>query len=121
MTGFGKRLRDLRVGKKLTQKQLAKIIKISESAVGMYERGEREPSFEITGKIAEYFEVSVDWLSYGKTVEFKDSIEELNHDIDLHNISDILNKYNLKVDGKQLTEEEAKGFLSFVRANRSLN
>lgn len=62
MYTFGSRLRELRSNKKLTQKELGSILSISESAVGMYERGEREPSFDLTRKISNYFEVSVDYL-----------------------------------------------------------
>jgi len=59
---FGQRLRYLRESKKMTQKELAKALNSSESTIGMYERGEREPNFETVGKIASYFGVSVDFL-----------------------------------------------------------
>ena len=48
--------------KKIKQDDLAKILSISPSAVGMYERDEREPNDEITLKLAEYFGVSTDYL-----------------------------------------------------------
>lgn len=60
--GFGERLRSLREEKKITQKELAKLFKIAESTVSMYERGEREPNFEIVNKIANFFNVSADYL-----------------------------------------------------------
>lgn len=60
--GFGERLRSLREEKKITQKELAKLFKIAESTVSMYERGEREPNFEIVNKIANFFNVSTDYL-----------------------------------------------------------
>lgn len=59
---FGPRLRKLRENKKITQKELAKILNTSESAIGMYERGEREPNFETVDKIANYFSVTSDYL-----------------------------------------------------------
>jgi transcriptional regulator with XRE-family HTH domain len=62
MASFGQRLRKLRNNKNITQKELAKILKISESAIGMYERDEREPSFEIVRILADYFHVSTDYL-----------------------------------------------------------
>src|SRR5690606_5502028 len=55
MDKFGGRLRYLRTRKKLRQEDLAKELQISKSAVGMYERNEREPSFELVQKIANYF------------------------------------------------------------------
>jgi len=59
---FGKRLRKLRQDSKFTQKDLSKKLNISESSVGMYERDEREPSFELTRKIAQMFNVTTDYL-----------------------------------------------------------
>ena len=58
----GNRIKLLREEKKIRQDELAKILSISPSAVGMYERDEREPNDEITLKLAEYFNVSTDYL-----------------------------------------------------------
>ncbi|OLS33747.1 helix-turn-helix transcriptional regulator [Bacillus sp. MRMR6] len=62
MKVFGVRIKRLRNEIKMTQKQLAVKLKISESAIGMYERGEREPSFDIIVQLSEIFKVSVDYL-----------------------------------------------------------
>jgi transcriptional regulator with XRE-family HTH domain len=59
---FGKRLRSLRKQKNMTQKDLADIFKLSESTIGMYERDEREPSFEFVKRIADLFNVTTDYL-----------------------------------------------------------
>jgi len=55
-------LRRLRKERDLTQKDIAEIFKMSESAISMYERNQREPSFEQVKEFADYFHVSVDWL-----------------------------------------------------------
>ena len=39
---LAKRLKELRKAKKISQRELAKILKISSGAVGMYETGKRE-------------------------------------------------------------------------------
>ena len=62
----GNRIKLLREEKKIKQDELAKVLSISPSAVGMYERDEREPNDDITLKLAEYFGVSTDYL-LGKT------------------------------------------------------
>lgn len=59
---FGERLKQLRTEKGLFQKELAKILGVSAGAIGMYENGKRTPDFEILNKIADYFNVSVDYL-----------------------------------------------------------
>lgn len=62
MATFGQRLKTLRKEKKLTQKQLAELFKISESGVSMFENDSREPSLELIDNMATYFDVSVDYL-----------------------------------------------------------
>lgn len=66
MTTFGKRLANLRKKKGLSQFELAKRLNISKSTLGMYEINKREPNFETLIQIAEYFEVTLDYLIVGK-------------------------------------------------------
>ena len=47
MSSFGKTLRNLRTSNDLTQTQLADALGLAFSTISMYERGEREPDFEI--------------------------------------------------------------------------
>ena len=56
------RIKELRTEFGITQAKLAKMLKISDRAVGYYEKGEREPDNDTLIKIAEYFKVSVDYL-----------------------------------------------------------
>ena len=59
---IGKALKALREERGLSQVELAKQLDISASAIGMYEVNSREPSDDIKTKIAEYFDVSIDYL-----------------------------------------------------------
>ena len=59
---IGKALKVLREERGLSQVELAKQLDISASAIGMYEVNSREPSDDIKTKIAEYFDVSIDYL-----------------------------------------------------------
>lgn len=63
---FGARVAAMRKAAGLSQAQLARELKISTSAVGMYEQGRREPSLELLANIADYFGVSIDFLVTGK-------------------------------------------------------
>lgn len=65
MSSFGLRLRQLRKGNKLTQTQLANALGLAFSTISMYERGVREPDFETLEAIADYFNVTMDYL-HGK-------------------------------------------------------
>ena len=68
MNTFGDRLKKLRtsIKPKMSQKDFGKLFGLSESAVGMYERNERKPDYEVLQKISEYFSVSTDYLITGK-------------------------------------------------------
>lgn len=50
----------------MSQAELAARLKISPSAVGMYEQGRREPSVDILVDMAEIFGVSMDLLLLGQ-------------------------------------------------------
>lgn len=59
---FAERLRTLRKSKGLTQLELAKLLGVSTSTIGMYEQGRREPELNFVMKIASYFQVSSDFI-----------------------------------------------------------
>ena len=56
------RLKELRESKRLTQKEVAEVIGYSEISYARYEKGEREPDISTLCKLAEYFNVTVDYL-----------------------------------------------------------
>ncbi|EEL84372.1 transcriptional regulator, XRE [Bacillus cereus AH1272] len=62
MKTFGNIIRDLRKQKGITQKELAQSLQLSESTIGMYERNERQPDYNTLIRIADYFNVSTDFL-----------------------------------------------------------
>lgn len=56
------RLVELRKAAGLSQYELARRLKMTRSALGNYEMGEREPDFETTKKLATFFGVTIDEL-----------------------------------------------------------
>lgn len=77
MAKFGERLRFLRNEKGLSQMEFAKQVKLTKSSVNMYERCEREPSLETIERIADYFNVDLDYL-LGKS-EFTNKYDWLHN------------------------------------------
>lgn len=59
---FGTRLKQLRKNKGYTQQELAKLLGISSSAVGMYEQGRREPENAILSKLCTVLDTTTDYL-----------------------------------------------------------
>lgn len=64
---FGKILSFLRKGKGLSQKKVAEDLKISQALLSHYEKGIRECGLDFLIKVADYFEVSTDYL-LGRTL-----------------------------------------------------
>ena len=62
MFNFGEHLKTLRKSHNITQKQLAHAINASERGIQQYELGERKPSYDSLIALADYFEVSIDYL-----------------------------------------------------------
>ena len=73
---FGDRLKELRLSRKLTQKELGDIFNISDRVIGYYESNNRFPKDQDTlVNIAEYFNVSIDYL-LGKSSNPELTVEE---------------------------------------------
>ena len=62
MSDFSNRLKELRIANLISQQDLATSLNVSQNAIYNWENGKREPSIEMLKKIAEYFEVSFDYL-----------------------------------------------------------
>ena len=60
---FKGRLKELRQQRGLSQSDLAKKLNISKSTISMLEVGARQPSIEMLEQIADFFNVSLDYLN----------------------------------------------------------
>lgn len=68
MATFGKRLRECREAKELSQQDLAKQMGTSYTVIGKYERGEMTPSIEVAKTLAKLLATTVGYL-LGETKE----------------------------------------------------
>ncbi|ENY8665747.1 helix-turn-helix domain-containing protein [Clostridioides difficile] len=59
---LGEKIKSLRLEKNMTQEEFAESLCISRPALSLYESNKRKPDFEVLKKIAEYFNVSIDFL-----------------------------------------------------------
>ncbi len=59
---FKQRLKELRIEKGFTQKQLSKLINVSEDCIYFWEKGRSEPSILDLINLANIFNVTVDYL-----------------------------------------------------------
>lgn len=59
---FGKRLAEVRKRKNLSQEDVAKHLGTKSPVIGRYERDEMKPSIDTATKLADFLEVSLDYL-----------------------------------------------------------
>lgn len=85
---LGERLKELRKEKKLLQKELAYDLNLSQETISLYETNRREPDYTTLIKIADYFNVSVDYL-LGRT-DIKDPMNKIESEFNKSfNIEDL--------------------------------
>ena len=58
----GKIIRELRLEKGITQNELSNYLGLTPKMISFYELGERFPPYDIITKLADYFNVSTDYL-----------------------------------------------------------
>lgn len=59
---FGRKLKEMRIEKGLSQRKLGEILDVCNQAVSFWESGSREPDIDMIIKIADFFDVSIDYL-----------------------------------------------------------
>lgn len=92
---IGQTIRDLRKEKRVSQTELAKIVGVSQTTVTAWETGKAEPSSSAVSNLADYFNVTTDYL-LGRPEKKKEKQNvELTDD-------DIIMTYQ----GKELSEED---------------
>lgn len=109
---YGERLKQLRKSRDLKQSDLADMLGVSSSAIGSYERCERQPTFELLHKYAKMFNVSIDYiLCYSNE---KLTTEAYQHLTTL-DLSATLNKHAITLDGIELTYADKQRVLDIAR------
>lgn len=110
----GDKLKNLREKRDLLQKDLSKDLNIATSTIGMYEQGRREPDNTTLKKIANYFDVSIDYLL--------DNVKPLSKNEEQLKEKEILKKLLIKngymKNNEDLSDEELKNLMEFVKANK---
>ena len=105
------RLKKLRKEGKLTQKDIATFLNISRPAYQQFESGKKKMNLETMEKLADYFNVSTDYL-LGKT-DFPD----IDLEVDIDNAID----NSVAYDGTPITDNDReiiKNFLKDYFANK---
>lgn len=108
MNGIGIRITELRKQAGMSQFQLAKVLDIATSTLGMYETGKREPSLKVLNRIASYFDVSTDYL-LGRPEKSND---DENTDKELDEMLDEARSF----DGHPITDNDRALLKDFLKS-----
>ena len=102
---FGKRIKELREDKDLTQKEFSNILGISYRTLQSYESEAREPNITMLNNMADFFGVSTDYI-LGRTKRPTEAISKQIIDNDVYEFNYDINKFP-----KGISKEEAKELL----------
>lgn len=117
---LGKKISYLRKDRKLSQRELAKDLNIGNSTLAMYELEKREPDFDTLQKIADYFDVSTDYL-LGRTDIKKSELENEDEEKDIEKaIDELLQQDGLMLRGDELDDEALLLLRDSIRTNIKL-
>lgn len=103
---YGRKLKQARIDSGKTQQELAQMVGVSASCIGMYERGVRSPDFETELKLADVLEVHFSELRSIPTPAIMfDNLE------DLQGLRAVIEGYReLSADGKR----ELSSYLNYL-------
>lgn len=108
---LGERLKDLRKSKKVTQDEVAKVLKITRGAYSHFENNRNEPSLDLLNKLADYFDVTSDYLQ-GRTDEKNEAYKLTDKEtkdiaIEVQNMVDGMNTdAEINFYGEPMSEED---------------
>lgn len=106
MNALGSRLKSLRKGKRINQATLGELLGVSKVSISGYENGTREPDITSLIKLANYFNVTVDYLIDRNDIDINKKTEIMTFSTNNLNEDDI---------------KEIKSFIDFKKIRRSLS
>jgi transcriptional regulator with XRE-family HTH domain len=116
---LGKRLKKLR-GKR-TQQEIANMLNIARARYSHYENEHVQPDNELLQKMADIYNVSIDYL-VGRTDDPNLTMsEEARSFVDKLELTDeeFIKNNTITIDGIPLTEDQIKKFRDYVRYERA--
>ena len=98
---FGELLASLRRERGILQKELAAYLNVTVATISNYEKGVHAPDYETLVKLADFFDVSTDYLL--QRTEYKSSIQTLNQKLVVnYTVSELVNAI-LQLDQNSMT------------------
>ena len=110
----GKRIRELREKKGMTQDALAEILSVGTNGIGCYERGEYGPSRKSIHTMCKYFGVSADYLLHGEKESVDTVLKSIHRFSDVDKMKIMIRLLFYFMHGKS-SDENNKGGIETIR------
>ncbi len=134
---LGEKIKELRRKDKISQQNLADFLGVGQSAVAMWEKGKNNPEYNTLVKIAEFFNVGIDYLSGGKGLKNAyhipvlgyvragiptEAVEEiLDYEDVVLSENEIKNYFALRIKGDSMSPRMVDGDTVIVRKQCDFN
>lgn len=106
-------LKKIRQSKGLAQKEVAAYLGVTQTAVSDWERGEREPDFKTILKLANFFNVSVDYLLGRDNSQHVNDDEALDYLDELHKRPEMKTLFEVS---RKATKEDVETAITLIEA-----
>ena len=125
MKNFSIRLKELRAEKEITGEELGKKFNVSKTAVSYWESGRNFPGEETIRKLADFFQVSVDYLLGNSDIRnpyenHQRISESIKDDKELWELWEVLKEREdlqlLIKQTKQMTEKDIRQIIKIIKA-----
>ncbi len=119
---FGETLSNIRKQSNITQDELATYLKVSRSTIAGYETRNREPEYYVLVKIADYFNVSTDYLLGHERTDTPNTFSTISTPNDASGVSQsVLPEAHTQLkqllsDASSLTDRDLKLLLQLTKA-----
>ena len=109
---FGTRLRKLRTDKGYTQKEFARLLGVSPSAIGMYEQGRREPDNAVLVSMCKLLDTTADYLIGFPAETGEQEVGDVIDDF----TKLLLSQQGLMFNGQPLTAEDREKIVIAIKS-----
>lgn len=107
---FGERLKALRIQHDVSPDQLAETIGVAKSLIWTFELDKKLPTYPQLIALADHFHVTTDYLLNREPVS-----------VDIKKAADdMLQNYELSLDGRRLSKDELLDAMTFIRTQRTV-
>ncbi len=113
---FGEKLKKARMDKGITQTELANLLEITQQGYANYENGRREPDIKTLIRLANFFDVSLDYLIGATDDPTPPNKKPLTNSQRVIKLQEILSKIELNID----EDEALETIIKFINSNKEI-